>query len=116
MDRGPARPLKGVGRALVFSANGTALRPVQRIPGALARLKAPGFPAKRVWHPPAPGDGRFVGDSFRKSTFFAPRGVAPGMRFWHGPADLRPPFWAGKASFLCACRARGEGVGLHQHL
>ena len=30
--------------------------------------------------------------------------VAPGMRFWHGPADLRPPFWAGQAFFLCARR------------
>ena len=30
-----------------------------------------------------------------KSSVFASRGVAPGIRFWHGPADLRPPFWAG---------------------
>ena len=41
----------------------------------------------------------------------AAHGVAPGMRFWHGPADLRPPFWAGQASFLCARRSRGDGVG-----
>src|SRR5438105_4169953 len=33
------------------------------------------------------------------------------MRFWHGPADLRPPFWAGQAFFLCARRARGDRAG-----
>ena len=52
----------------------------------------------------------------RKSTVLALRGVAPGMRFWHGPADLRPPFWAGQASFLCARRSRGDGVGSDQDL
>ena len=40
----------------------------------------------------------------RNRWIFALRGVAPGLRFWHGPADLGPPFWAGQASFLCACR------------
>src|SRR5712671_906752 len=38
------------------------------------------------------------------------------MRFWHGPADLRPPFWAGQAFFLCARRARGDRRGVHQDL
>jgi hypothetical protein len=51
-----------------------------------------------------------------KTPFKAFRSVAPGMRFWHGPADLRPPFWAGQASFLCARRVRGHGVGPNQDL
>src|SRR5437868_10716670 len=38
------------------------------------------------------------------------------MRFWHGPADLRPSFWAGQAFFLCARRARGDRRGVHQDL
>src|SRR5213595_2577408 len=38
------------------------------------------------------------------------------MRFWHGPADLRPPFWAGQAFFLCARRARGDRRGVHQDI
>jgi hypothetical protein len=55
-----------------------------------------------------PGDispGAISGDSFQKSTVFGLRGVAPGGRFWHGPADLRgrpsgqgrPPFYASAA-------------------
>ena len=65
---------------------------------------------------PRHGTPLFPVISFQKSMVFAVRGVAPGRRFWHGPADLRPPFWAGKASFLCACRVRGDGVGLDQDL
>jgi hypothetical protein len=65
---------------------------------------------------PRHGTPLFPVISFQKSMVFALRGVAPGRRFWHGPADLRPPFWAGKASFLCACRVRGDGVGLDQDL
>src|ERR1700710_820737 len=30
----------------------------------------------------------FTPDSFLKSTFFAPPGVAPGRRFWHGPGKF----------------------------
>src|SRR5258705_2630979 len=33
-----------------------------------------------------------------------------------GPADLRPPFWAGQAFFLCARRARDDRRGVHQDL
>jgi hypothetical protein len=51
-----------------------------------------------------------------KTPLRAFRSVAPGKRFWHGPADLRPPFWAGQASFLCARRVRGHGVGPNQDL
>jgi hypothetical protein len=51
-----------------------------------------------------------------KTPFEGFHSVAPGMRFWHGPADLRPPFWAGQASFLCARRVRGHGVGPNQDL
>jgi hypothetical protein len=44
----------------------------------------------------------FTPDSFQKSTFFAAPGVAPGRRFWHGPAKFEaalygqgwPPFYA----------------------
>jgi len=38
----------------------------------------------------APGHwvGSLSGESFRKSTDSGLRGVAPGRRFWHGPADL----------------------------
>jgi len=33
--------------------------------------------------------GRWLtGESFQKSTDSGLRGVAPGGRFWHGPADL----------------------------
>ena len=46
-----------------------------------------------------------------KSTVYALRSVAQEMRFWHGPADLRPPFWAGQAFFLCVRRSRGEAWG-----
>src|SRR5438128_1801777 len=55
--------------------------------------------------------GRVSGESFQKSTDSGLRGVAPGRRFWHGPADLRSPFWAGKASIICAGRARGMAWG-----
>src|SRR6201988_2304906 len=34
-----------------------------------------------------------------------------GSDFGMVPADLRPPFWAGWACFLCAGRIRGDGVG-----
>jgi hypothetical protein len=51
-----------------------------------------------------------------KTPFKGLHGVAPGMRFWHGPADLRPPFWAGQASFLCAAASSGHGVGPNQDL
>jgi hypothetical protein len=30
------------------------------------------------------------------------------------PPDLRPPFWAGKASFLCVRRDSGEGAGVER--
>jgi hypothetical protein len=50
-------------------------------------------------------------DSFRKSTDSGFRSVAPGGRFWHGPADLRPPFGQGRppfyASSAIAVKARG---------
>ena len=59
---------------------------------------------------------RFPRKTFRKSLFLALHDVAPGMRFWHGPADLRPPFWAGQASFLCAGRNSGDRRGHHQDL
>jgi hypothetical protein len=65
---------------------------------------------------PRHGTPLFPGNFLSKIDGFGLRGVAPGRRFWHGPADLRPPFWAGKASFLCACRVRGDGVGLDQDL
>lgn len=45
----------------------------------------------------------------QKRAVFALCGVAPGKRFWHGPADLRQPFWAGLASFLSARRPRRPG-------
>src|SRR5947199_7996623 len=43
---------------------------------------------------------------------FGLRGVAPGVRFWHGPGRFEAALWAGKASFLCARRLprRRRGV------
>ncbi len=38
---------------------------------------------------------RFGRKYLPKSLVLALRSVAQGMRFWHGPADLRPPLWAG---------------------
>src|SRR5215204_4990697 len=59
--------------------------------------------------------GPVSGESFQKSTDSGLRGVAPGRRFWHGPADLRPPFWAGKASTIHNTNMRRprsrDGVG-----
>ncbi len=57
------------------------------------------------------GGGQSPPKTKENRPFRPPRGVAPGVRFWHGPADLRPPFWAGQASFLCARRTCGDGVG-----
>src|SRR5437867_7010864 len=55
--------------------------------------------------------GPVSGESFQKSTDSGLRGVEPRRRFWHGPADLRSPFWAGKASITGAGRARGMAWG-----
>jgi hypothetical protein len=52
-----------------------------------------------------------VGDSFQKSAFFAIRGVAPGRRFWHGPADLRPPFGQGRPPFYAPAALAGKAWG-----
>src|SRR2546428_9827399 len=49
---------------------------------------------------------RLTGKSLKKSTDSGLRDVAPGGRFWHGPADLRgrpsgqgrPPFYASAAT------------------
>ena len=51
-----------------------------------------------------------------KSRFKALHGVAPGMRFWHGPADLRPPFGQGGPPFYAPAASSGNGVGPNQDL
>ena len=44
------------------------------------------------------------------------RGVAPGMRFWHGPGRFKAALWAGRACFFGAGCVRGIGVGLSRDL
>jgi hypothetical protein len=53
----------------------------------------------------------FPGDSFQKSTVSVLRGVAPDMRFWQGPADLRPPFGQGRLPFYAPAALAGKAWG-----
>jgi hypothetical protein len=52
-----------------------------------------------------------------KSALFARRSVAPGVRFWHGPADLGAAL-LGRAGllFMRPAASCGDGEGRHQHL
>jgi hypothetical protein len=47
----------------------------------------------------------------KKGRFLLYTALRRGDDFGMVPADLRPPFWAGLASFLSARRVRGKGVG-----
>ena len=54
---------------------------------------------------------RFGANTFRNRPFLQPVALRRGYDFGMVPADLRPPFWAGRACFLSAGRNRGRDVG-----
>ena len=52
----------------------------------------------------------------KKARFRPTAALRRGSDFGMVPADLRPPSWAGLASFLCACRVSRHGRGAIQDL
>jgi hypothetical protein len=69
-----------------------------------------GFSAS--FHDRSRHSGQFLANRSENRRYLRFAALRRGSDFGMVPADLRPPFWAGRASILCARSFRGDGVGL----
>jgi len=89
MDRGPARPLKGIGRALVFRANGTARRQPSDGFRRSGAAEGAGNSRQAGYSPPSPGRRWFLSVIPFKNRRFLP---FPALRRGDD-FGMVPPIW-----------------------